>query len=455
MEDTSLADLIVRNGNIVTMDAERRVFPGGLLAVTGNRITYCGPDTPMRGRSEIDAAGAIVLPGLIDTHVHTAQQFLRGRLAMLSRRRPPKYPVWKHYYLPYEAMLTEEDVHLSAQAAYANMITVGTTCFADAGGPHPDAMARAADEVGIRGFVALSTMDTGQAPPGMVRPTAEAHDMNVALVRRWADHPRVRAFLSLRQILTCTPELIQAIGGAARALGTRIHTHLAEGIYEVDHTLEVHGCRPAEYLDRLGVFDAHLHCAHSVILSPEEVDLYAARGPSACHCGFHNYQLGVPRLAEMHRRGIRVGLGTDGAASSATLDLFQSAHVARIGQQAVVGTPWNIRAPISAETLLWMASHGGAKALGIGADTGFLAAGAKADLLICDASQLDQFGITDALFTAATTLVGRDVRSVIVDGRLVMKDRELLTIDTDRLRHDLRRRVPGIIERFEASSAPA
>ncbi len=130
------------------------------------------------------------------------------------------------------------------------------------------------------------------------------------------------------------------------------------------------GKRPTEYLEEIGLLSHHLHCAHSVLLSPDEADLYSKYRLSACHCGFHNYSIGHPRVVEMWRRGIDLGLGTDGASSSGTLDVFQVAHVARIGQQVVSRHPWHIRTGISSDDMLEIATHGGARALGLGDELG-------------------------------------------------------------------------------------
>jgi 5-methylthioadenosine/S-adenosylhomocysteine deaminase len=447
-------DLLIKGADVVTMDEEDRVVRNGAVAVDKGRIVWIGKAgdaaSLFNARETIDGSEQLVMPGMIDAHFHTAQHLLRGKLSEISRTRAPKMPVWKHYYLPFEAMLEPEDVHLSALAAYTNMLRVGTTCFAEAGGPHPDAMGRAADEVGIRGFIAQSTVDTGMGvPDGLMLKTDDAYEKNVSLVKRWSKHERVKAFLSLRQIVVCTPELTKAIGRAAEELDVKIHTHLCEGIYEIDFALERFGKRPTEYLEEMGILSHRLHCAHSIFLSPEEVDLYAKYRLSACHCGLHNYSVGKPRVLEMWRRGIDIGLGTDGAASSATLDLFQVAHAARIGQQLVAGTPWHMRTAISSDELLKIATHGGARALGMGKELGCLKPGYKADLILIDATDIDQQPIYDPLFTVSTTTVGRDVRSVVVDGRLVMKDREILTVDVEDIKARLAKRRPEIMEKFE------
>jgi 5-methylthioadenosine/S-adenosylhomocysteine deaminase len=171
---------------------------------------------------------------------------------------------------------------------------------------------------------------------------------------------------------------------------------------------------------------------------------------SACHCSFNNYSIGVPRLLEMWRRGIDIGLGTDGAASWGTLDIFQVAHMARVGQQAVAGTPWHIRGPISSEELLKIATRGGARALGVAHELGSLEVGMRGDILLVGSTDMDQTPIYDPLFVASSLVVGRDVQSVIVDGKLIMKNREILTVDVAEIKSRLAQRQPELMARFES-----
>jgi 5-methylthioadenosine/S-adenosylhomocysteine deaminase len=455
-------DLLITGCDIVTIDARNTVIRDGAIAVKKNKIVWMGKASAARRQvtaaSTIDGSGQIAMPGMIDGHVHTAQQLLRGKIAEIANRRHVKIPIWKNYYIPFEGMLEPEDVYLSGLLCYANMISVGTTCFAEAGGPHPDEMGRAATDIGIRGFVSLSTVDQGtNVPASMFMTTKQAHDRNVALVKRWKGAAqgtdRVQAWLSLRQIMVCTPELIAAMSKSARALGVKIHTHLCEGVYEIDYALEKFGKRPAEYLRDLGALDRHMHCAHSVLLSAEEMDLYVKHHPSACHCAFNNYHIGPHRLHEMWRRGIDIGLGTDGAASWGSLDIFQVAHMARVGQQAVAGTPYAFRNVMPSEEILKVATNGGARALGLEKQIGSLEVGKKADILLIDRTNLDQMPLQDIYFVAANIVVGRDVRSVVIDGKVVMKDRELLTVDRKEIDRRLAERLPKLMERFDAMTA--
>lgn len=453
------ADLLITGADLVTMDAARPLVRDGAIAVRAGQISWIGAASDARQRvaaaRTLDATGRIALPGLVDTHFHTGQQLLRGKIIELAKRRQLRLPIWRNYLIPFESILSEEDVYLSGQLAYANALRVGTTCFADAGGPHPGQMARAALDTGIRGLVALSTMDTGDGlPPSMRFSTRDAIDRNVALVNEWgtsATQSRVGAWLALRQLLVCSRDLWEAFRDAADDLGARIHIHLAEGTYEVEYAAEQWGMRPAEYLDAIGFLGPRVHAAHSILLSDAEIDLYAGHQVSAAHCPLGNFIIGVPKVPQMRRRGIRVGLGTDGAASG-SIDLFEAIRASWVALQSHFGTPWHVRNVLPLEDLLRMATLGGAEALGLGAQTGSLEPGKKADIVLASPGHLDLQPVYDPVFTAARGITGRDVETVVVDGEVVVADGAMTTLDETELRARLAERWPVIMERFESAT---
>jgi 5-methylthioadenosine/S-adenosylhomocysteine deaminase len=450
-------DLLVLGGDVVTMDPDRTVIRGGAVAVREGRITWMGTTAEAQRRfgaaRRIEAAGRIVLPGLVDTHFHTGQQLLRGKITELARRRQLKLPIWRNYLIPFESVLTDEDMYLSAQIAYANLLRVGTTCFTDAGGPHPDEMARAAMDLGIRGLVAQSTMDVGDGLPASMKfSTAEAIERNVSLIKTWgvsAVERRVGAWLSLRQLLVCSRELWEAFRDLSDESGSRVHIHLSEGTYEVEYAAEHWGTRPAEYLEELGFLGPRVHAAHSILLSANEIDLYAERHVSAAHCPLGNFIIGPPKVPEMRRRAIRVGLGTDGA-STGSLDLFEAMRVSFVALQSNYGTPWHDRSALSLEDLLEMATLGGAQALGMGDHIGSLEVGKQADLVIANPGDWDLQPVYDPMFTASRGLTGRDVETVIVDGKVVVEGGVVSSVDEAELRARLAERWPVIMSRFES-----
>lgn len=453
-----LVDLVVRNAVVVTMDEQHRVLASGALCIDQGEIVWIGNDVDVLGvpsEQVIDAHGAIVMPGMVDTHFHTGQHLMRGLIAEVAQRTHVKLPVWRNYNVPFETSLTEDDVLLSGRLAYANMLRAGTTCFSDAGGPHPDQMAKAALETGIRGFVALSTMDMGDnLPAGSRMTTAEAIDRNIELVKRWSveGEGRVGAYMSLRQIIVCTPELWRAFAEISAELGCRVHTHLAEGTYEVDFTTEHYGLRPAEWLDSIGFLSERSHLAHSILLTDDEVVTMGARRVSVGHCPQGNFRIGSPKVNALRRAGARVGLGSDGAISGA-IDLLQSSRALRTGLQATFGTPWHEFSTITDVDLLHLCTLGGADALGLGAATGSLEVGKRADLLVVDNDALEMLPAVDPVFVLTRCATGHDVRTVVVDGRIVMRDGRLLTVDEEALRAEVRVRSRSIMNRFEAAAA--
>jgi 5-methylthioadenosine/S-adenosylhomocysteine deaminase len=452
--DKRKISLLITGADVVCFDDKDTLVHDGAIAIDGDSIVWIGSahNAAMEfiAMETIRAADMIAMPGFIDCHVHTAQQFLHGKLPSIRRKGELRSPMWQRYLIPFESGLEPEDVYCSGVAAYSAMIRNGTTCFLEAGGPFPDEMGRAADEIGIRGRIAMSTMDTeDDLPPQSRMSTSEALQRSEELVLRWKDHPRVNAWLSLRQLMVNTEALRLGMRDLSHALDTPIHTHLAEGTYEVDFAIKHWSVRSAEYLERIGCLDDHVHAAHSVLLSLNELDLYAERDVSACHCALNNYTMGRPRLLEMMRRKIRVGLGTDGAATRASLDMFQVMHGAVLGQQAVNGTPYHVDPPVTHEQMLKQAFRGGATAARLGHAVGSLEVGKKADVVLVATSDLDQFPNYDPVITLAESTVGRDVRTVIIDGRVVMKDGELLTIDLGPMRERVGRQYQTLMTRFD------
>lgn len=450
-------DLLITGADLVTFDDRDTVIADGAIAVAGNAIVWMGPTAEARtryvGKETINASGLIAMPGMTDTHYHTAQQFLRG----VHRTSKRKGPSWKKTLIPFESGLAPEDVHASGLVGYTSMISAGTTCFLEAGGPHPDEMGRAAEEVGIRGRISLNTCDQdGPGGPLMkshLMTTSQALKENEALVKRWKGHPRVEAWLSLRQILVNTEECRKGMMHLAEELDTVIHTHVSEGTYEIDYTVENYGMRPPAYLESIGVFNKRVHAAHSVLLTTPEIELYAKHDVSAAHCAFWNYTLAPHRMYDMVEKNIRCGLGTDGPGSRGTLDMFQVMHYAVMGQAIEYGMPYHSPGLLSYADMLKLACRNGARAAGLGDKTGSLEVGKLADIVLVGHDDYDQYGSLDPTLTLAQNVIGQHVRTVVVDGRVVMKDREFRTVDLGPMKARMKTELPKIIERYERAIA--
>lgn len=442
-------DLLLEHAYVVTFDGERRVHPDGAVAIRNGAIVAVGTTADLREAYtpavRRDVGGRIVMPGLVDAHVHTAQTMMRGLLTDLGRRGSLRVPTWREYLVPFEANLTEHDVELSGLLAYTSMLATGTTTFFEAGGPHPEAMARAAWSAGIRGSVSLNTMDGGARIPGTMQMTTErALERNIEVVEALptaADgSTRVTGGMSLRQIIACSPELVVGIHHAARERGVKVHTHLVEGTYEIDFALEQYGHRPVQYLQSLGVFTDTVHGAHSVLVGDDDITAYAAYGVSAAHCAKGNFGIGPAPAVRMWRRGVDIGLGTDGVASLGTLDLFRVAMIARVGQQLVEGVHRHNRNEIDPKEPLEMAVIGGARAMGLGEVIGSIEAGKRADLLVLSMDGPDAAGYDSEESFLYECASGRDVTDVYVDGERVVTNGEVTTVDVYEVRARARTR---------------
>lgn len=436
------ADLLLENAFIVTFDGDRTVISDGAIAITGGRIVDIGRTADVRARvapaARRDMGGRILMPGLVDAHVHTAQTMMRGLLTSLKRRGALRVPTWREYLVPFESHLSEDDVELSGQLAYSSMLATGTTTFFEAGGPHPRAMARAAWETGIRGAVSQNTMDGGsRIVETMQLSSDEALQKNIDLVEELptaADGSiRVTGGMSLRQIIACSTELVTDIHREARSHGVKVHTHLVEGSYEIDYALENFGRRPIEYLQHIGVFTDTLHGAHSVMVGDADISAYAAHGVSAAHCAKGNFGIGPAPAVRMWRRGVDIGLGTDGVAALGTLDLFRVAMIARVGQQLVEGVPRHNRNEIDPREPLEMAAIGGARAMGLGDVIGSLEVGKRADVVVVSLESPDAWGYASEEAFLYECASGRDVVEVYVEGQRVVSDGAVTTVDTEEI----------------------
>ena len=448
--------ILIKNATIVTMGPKGIIYDG-LLTVDGTRIVSLESqnentfDLENNSDEVIDAAGKIVMPGLIDSHFHTCQHLMRGMGAAIARRGT-RYPFWKNYLIPFESQLTPEDVYLSGMAAYTNLIRVGTTCFAEHGARHPEQLVKAAEDIGIRGLMAISTMDMDTGLPAlsenMLFSTEEAIEKNLDVVHRSpfkndSDDSLLRGVFSLRQITVCTPQLIQKTAQLAMEYETMVQTHANEGHYELYHALDHHGMRPANYLASLDFLNSNVIAAHSVLLSDQEVELYAKHQVGVAHCPTPNFtSLGMAKLAQMRKLDIKIGIGTDGA-NRGSLDLFEAMKLSSIGQSLHYGAPYLDTTVVSPFEIVTMATLGGAQVCGLDEEVGSLEIGKRADILILTPG-LNSLPIADPYFAIVNSLRGSDVGDVIVNGQIVMRNSKILNVDEEEIARQVSVRAPQL-----------
>lgn len=436
-------DLIIRNCTILSPNFD--ILEDQSIVINDSKIVKIDSttivDEEYKTDSVISGKGKLAMPGLIDAHTHTCQQFLRGRTM-------DEYPmIWARILVPFESSLSEDDVYESGQASCLEMIKSGTTAFADSGGRHMHKIVQAVEESGMRAAIAKSTMDMGDFIPKNMKGTAlEEIKETERLYNDFhgAGNGRISIWFAIRQVLTCSIELMTMIAEKAKEYNTGIHSHLAEHKDEVSYFLKNYQKRPAEVLDEIGVLGPNLITAHSVVFSEGELSLLKERDVKIVHCPRGNFgSHGFPKTPRMMEMDMSIGLGSDGAAQSSK-SLFDEMKVFHSGMKAFWGLP--IFAPdiLPTKELIKMATLGGAKALQLEDEIGTIDEGKKADIILIDIDQPHITPTHNLIKTFVGALNSNDVNDVIIDGKLIMKDREMLTLDEEKIKYNSRKRLQSI-----------
>jgi 5-methylthioadenosine/S-adenosylhomocysteine deaminase len=433
-------DLVVRNGTVVTVDGSRRVIPRGAVAVDGGRIAAVGTeaevDAGFRARELLDARGGIVMPGLVNAHTHAAMVLFRGVADDL------KLMEWlQKYIFPAEKNnVTAEFVRAGTRLAALEMIRSGTTTFVDMY-YFEDQVAEACKEAGLRGVLG-STLIEFPAPDNKTIPDALAYAER--FLRRWANDPLVAPAVAPHSTYLASPETLKAARALADRYRAPILVHLSESSDEQAQVRERYGRTPTEQLQQLGILRRGVLGAHGIWLTPSDRKILKDADVGVAHCPQSNMKLasGAAPVREMLADGMRLGLGTDGAASNNDLDMFEEMLTAALLAKHTSGDP--TVAPAAA--VLEMATLGGARALGMEDRIGSLEPGKRADLVVVGLDEPRLHPIYDPVSHLVYAAKGADVRDVVVEGRVIMRGRRVLTLDekavvaeADRLRDQVRR----------------
>ncbi|MFF0012238.1 amidohydrolase [Streptomyces sp. NPDC005374] len=418
-------DLLVHGGDVLTVDEAGTVVHSGAVAVHEGVIVAVGPAdelcTRFTAEESIDADGCLVLPGLVNTHTHLAMTLLRGRADDVTLQG------FLERVLPAEAeLLTPKNVAAAVRLAIAESVRAGVTSALDMYWFH-EAAEQAAREAGWRLLSGPTFMDVPEPPDGIEygqRLAWARRDLEARGPARGGRRPVVFA----HSTYTLSPGQLTEIAALAREFGALLHIHAAENATEVA-TVEVrHDKRPVELLDSLGLLGPDLLIAHAVDLTGPEIAALARTGTSVAHCPVSNLKLGcgiapVPRLLSA---GVTVGLGTDGAVSSNSLDVLGA-----VRQAALVHKAGGDPTAVGAERAVRMATVEGARALGLADRLGTLEAGKRADLIVLDLNAPHLRPLHDPWSTLAYAAHSADVRDTVVDGRVLMRDRALRTLDVE------------------------
>jgi 5-methylthioadenosine/S-adenosylhomocysteine deaminase len=420
---------LIKSGYFVTMDETRPVLKGWMI-VEGTRIAYMGEGEPSAEwldtvTETIDGKDLLFLPGLVNTHGHAAMSLLRGYADDLALQDWLQNHMW-----PMEAKFTSDDVYWGSALAAAEMIKSGTTTFLDM----YDHMNRVGEVVETSGMRAVLTRGMiGMVPEDVQK--AKLIDA-VTFAKEWhgAADGRISVMMCPHAPYTCPPDFIVKVVEAAHELDLPLHTHMSETKFEVEQNVRDYGVRPPEHLDRLGFFSRPSIVAHAVHLTDEEIALLAERKVAVSHNPVSNLKLasGVARVPELLAAGITVGLGTDSVASNNNLDLFGEVRTAALIHKGVSGDP----TVIPAAEALRMGTVSGARALGLDGITGVLQPGMKADFIAVNTAKTHFIPRTDMVSHLVYAASGADVKHVWADGKQLLKDGELLTLDEERIRRE-------------------
>ena len=434
--------ILIKGGTIVTMDANDSVVRGDLLIRDG-RIAEIDEKIGSDADETIDATGGVVLPGFIQTHIHLCQTLFRGAADDLALIDWLKKRVW-----PMEAAHTKESIRASARLGIAELIKGGTTCALTMETVrHTEEVLRVVDESGFRATVGKCMMDKGdEVPRALHEETAASIRESVALIEQWHGRGggRIRCCFAPRFAISCTRELLSEVSELARKHKVMIHTHSSENKNECEIVEAETGRRNVAYLDSLGISGAHVLLAHCIHLDTEEMETLSRTKTNVAHCPSSNLKLGsgLARVAEMLARKIPVSLGADGAACNNRLDMFTEMRTAALLQKLAHGPE-----VLSAAQVLRMATIDGARALGLDNEIGSLEVGKRADVIVVDLNQLHSSPKQDVISSLVYSAQPSDVRVTIINGRVVMRDGELLSLNEDSVMADANSEASALARR--------
>lgn len=430
------ADVILHGGTVVTMNTQREVLKAGAVAVAGNRIVGVGPQDNLLSRfpeaTRIDCHGQFVIPGLVNAHTHAAMTLLRGLVDDL------RLDVWLNgYMMPVEREFVDPAfVRWGTLLGCAEMILSGVTTFADMY-YFEDDVAEATVAAGLRAVL-------GQSLLKFPTPDAASYDEGISYCRRfierWRGHDLIVPAVAPHAAYTSTPELLTQAVALAEEMGVPLHIHLSETALEVLESRQQHGVPPIAYVHGLGLLRVPVIAAHCVHIQPSEMRLLAQSHAGVAHCPTSNLKLasGIAPVLDIRREGVPVGIGTDGPASNNDLDMFEEMRLAALLPKGISGDP----TALPAADAFAMATIEGARAVHLSHLIGSLEEGKRADIVTVDIDQphaTPQYHFTrqnvysHLVYAAKST----DVRDVMVEGRWLLRQRELQTIDLAQVRAEV------------------
>lgn len=455
--------MLFTNATIITMNAHRDIITDGAIALEGNRIVAVGKAQDLLARyatdEVVDVHGKLLIPGLIDTHVHVAQALIRGCADDMALIQWLCERVWV-----LQGNFTEDDGYVSARLCIAEMLKSGTTTFLESMLAHRygfNGIARAVEESGIRACLAGIVMDIGtyatqdsSMHPGMI----ESREMSLLGVldmhSKWesAANDRIHVWFGPRTPGGVTSELYREMSTLAHERNMGITMHLAEVEADKIFLQEKYGLSPVYYAESVGLLGPKSVLVHMVWLTQQDIEKLAETGTSVSHNPSSNSKLasGVCKVPQMLASGVNVALGCDGGPSNNDYDMIREMKLAAIIHKAVTHDPLIV----PAETVLEMATINGARALGLEHEIGSLEAGKKADLVVIDLHRLHTTPSFNHVSTLVYAATGGEVDMVVVDGQIVVEQGQLLTMDEEEVMEQANQHASALYKRAGIELVP-
>jgi 5-methylthioadenosine/S-adenosylhomocysteine deaminase len=407
----------------------------GAVSVRDGRIASVGPEPAERHDRTIDAAGGLLLPGFIQTHIHLCQTLFRGYADDLKLMEWLRTRIW-----PMEAAHTPQSLRAATRLACLELLRGGTTAVLTMETVHDThAVFEAATEIGIRATIGKCMMDAppDDAPSRLREDTQQALDESLALCRQWdkSANGRIRAAFAPRFAVSCSRTLLEAVAALSARERVLVHTHASEQREEIDIVRKLSGRSNVDYLDHVGLANERLCAAHCVWVDEHEIDTLAANDVKVLHCPGSNLKLGsgTAPVPEMIAKGVCVSLGADGAACNNHLDMFSEMRLAAT-LQAMRHAP----GALSAKQAVWMATRNGARTLGLEHEIGSIAVGRRADLTLIDTTGAHLQPGSDPYSTVVYAARSSDVRITMVDGEILVNDFAPTCMDEEEIVTDAR-----------------
>jgi 5-methylthioadenosine/S-adenosylhomocysteine deaminase len=425
---TQKADFILKNAILISMDAAFSIYEPGAVAIQADHILAVGPETEVceqyNSKQTIDCHGKVLMPGLVNAHTHAAMTLLRGLADDM------RLDVWlMGYMMPVERQFVSSDfVQLGTQLACAEMIRSGVTCFADMYYFEDDA-AQATEKAGLRAVCAQTIL---KFPGPDARDYEEALERSRYFIQKWLGHPLIMPAVGPHAPYTCTQEILHSAAALAQEFDVPLLIHLSETRQEVENSRKEFGMPVIPYVKKQDVFEARVLAAHCVHVDDGEIKTLLHHQAGVAHNPSSNLKLasGFAPVNKMLEAGLNVGIGTDGTASNNDLDMFEEIRLAAFLSKATSGDPTTLPARMA----LTMATRMGAEALQLGGITGSLEAGKRADLILVDNSRVHNSPRfkreIDAIYAQLVYATqASDVTDVMVNGKWLMRNQQLLTLN--------------------------